>query len=76
MKIKKYCPYRENEKISEEVRDHCHLTGKHRGPAHSKCKVNFTQKQNNVMPFTLHNLSIYDCHLFFVKLRDRETLIR
>ena len=37
------------EKIIEpdKVRDRCHLTGKYRGPAHSKRNINVTQKQSN-----------------------------
>ena len=57
------------EKIIEcdEVRDHCHLTGKYRGPAHSNCNINVTQKQSNFIPFTFHIFSNYDCHMFFKK---------
>ena len=37
--------------ISDNVWDHCLLTGNYRGPAHSKCIVNVTQKQSNFIPF-------------------------
>ena len=57
---------------SDKVRDHCHLTGKYRGPAHSKCNINVTQKQSNFTPFIFHNFSNYDCHLFFKKLVDKK----
>ena len=51
--------------ISNKVRDHCHLKGKYRGPAHQKCNINVTQKQSKFIPFVFDNFSIYDCHLFF-----------
>ena len=58
---------------SDKVRDHCHLTGKYRGPAHSKCNINVTQKQINFIPFIYyHNLSNYDSHMFFKKLVDKK----
>ena len=57
---------------SDKVRDHCHLTGKYRGPAHSKCNINVTQKQSNFIPFLFHDFSNYDCHMFFKKLVDRK----
>ena len=50
---------------SDKVIDHCHLKGKHRGPAHNICKTNVTQKQSNFIPFVIHVFSNYDCHLFF-----------
>ena len=55
----------ENEIIVDKVRDHCHLTGKYRGPAHSTCNVNVTQKQSIFIPFVFHNFSNYHCHLVF-----------
>ena len=53
---------------SDIVRDHCHLTGKYRGPAHNACNDNVTQKQSTSRPFLFHNFSNYDCHMFFKRL--------
>ena len=57
---------------STKIRDHCHLTGKYRGPAHSKCNINVTQKQSNFIPFIFHNFSNYECHMFFKKMVDKK----
>ena len=57
---------------SDKVRDHCHLTGNYRGPAHSKCNINVTQDQSNFIPFLFHIFSNYDCHMFFKKLVDKK----
>ena len=48
----------------EKVRDHCHLTGRYRGPDHSKCNINVTPDKNSFIPFMFHNFSNYDCHMF------------
>ena len=66
------CRFCEKGIISDRVRDHCHLTGKYRGPAHSKCIIDVTQKQSNFIRFIFHNYSIYDCHMFFKKLFDEK----
>ena len=66
------CRFCESELLSDKVRDHCHLTGKYRGPAHSKCIINLTQKQSNFIPFIFQNFSKYDCHMFFKKLVDKK----
>ena len=58
--------------ITDNVRDHCHLTGKYRGPAHQKCNINVTQKQSSFIPFLFHNFIIYDCHLFLKRLVDKK----
>ena len=45
---------------SDKVRDHCHLTGKNRGPVHKKCSINVKQKQNLFFPIVFPIFSIYD----------------
>ena len=66
------CRFREKQIEFDKVRDHCHLTGRYRGPAHSKCIINVTQKQSNFIPFLFHNFSKYGCHMFFKKLVDKK----
>ena len=57
--------------ISDKVKDHCHLTVKYRGVDHSKDNIIVTQKQSIFMPFVFHIFSNFDCHLFFMKLVDK-----
>ena len=66
------CRFCEKEILSDKVRDHCHLTGKYRGPAHNTCNINVKQKDSNFIPFIFHNFSNYDCHMFFKKLVDKK----
>ena len=66
------CRFCEKEIQSDKVRDHCHLTGKYRGPAHSKCNNNLTRKQSNFIPFIFHNFSNYDCHMFFKNMVNKK----
>ena len=61
-----------DEILSDKLRDHCHLTGKYMGPAHSICKINVTQQQSNTNVFIFHNFSNYDCQMFFKKLVDKK----
>ena len=61
----------EKEKIVDEVRDHCHLTGKYRGPTHNQCNTNVTHKRNFFVPFAIQNISDFVCHLFFKRLVDK-----
>ena len=68
----KICRICEKEILSDKVRDHCHLTGKYRGPAHNTCNINVKQKDSKFIPFAFHNFSNYDCHMFFKRLVDLE----
>ena len=51
---------------NDRVRDHCHYTGRYRGPAHNSCNLKY-RKPESVSVF-FHNLSGYDSHLFIKKL--------
>ena len=53
-KNKNICRFCEKEILSYKVRDHCHLTGKYRGPAHNTCKINVQQKDSSFIPFAFH----------------------
>ena len=64
------CRFCYKEIISEKVRDHCHLTGNYRGPAHNVCNINVKQKNSKFIPFAFHNFSNYDCHMFLKRLVD------
>ena len=66
----KICRFCEREILSDKVRDHCHLTGKNRGPAHNSCNINVKQKDSNFIPFAFHIFSNYDCHINFKRLVD------
>ena len=64
------CRFCDKEIFADEVRDHCHLTAKYRGPAHNTCNINVTQQQTYIIPFVFHSFNNYDCHMFFEKLVD------
>ena len=66
------CRYCEKYIEINKVRDHCHLTGKYRGPAHNECNLQVKQKDSNFITIGLHNFSNYDCHMIFKTLVDRK----
>ena len=49
-----------------KVRDHCHVTRKHKGSAHRDRNINVKLNQN--FPVVFHNLKSYDAHLIMQKL--------
>ena len=52
--------------VDEKIRDHCHISGKHRGAAHWNCNINL--KISKKVPVIFHNLKGYDSHLIFKEL--------
>ena len=64
------CRFCEKEILSDKVRDHCHFTGKYRGPAHNTCNINVEQEDSNFLPFAFHNFGNSDCQVFFKRLVD------
>ena len=58
-------PFREDK---PKVRDHCHYTGRYRGPAHVGCNLQY--KIPSYIPIMFHNLLGYDAHLFIKELAN------
>lgn len=69
------CHICKKELKQDRVRDHCHLTGKYRGPAHTECNIQFRVPKH--IPIFFHNFSKYDSHLFITELAnfDGETKV-
>ena len=55
---------------NDRVRDHCHFTGRYRGPAHNSCNLKY-RKPKSISVF-FHNLSGYDSHLFIKKIASSD----
>ena len=53
--------------VSKKCRDHCHITGKYRGPAHSECNLQFNYKYYKI-PIFIHNSKGYDTHLIMQQI--------
>ena len=49
-----------------KVKDHCHICGKFRGAAHSKCNIGFRLRRD--IPIFFHNLRRYDSHLIMQEI--------
>ena len=49
-----------------EVKDHCHITGKHGSSAHRDCNIN--GKLSHKISVKFHNLKNYDSHLIMLEL--------
>ena len=60
------CRFCEESIECDKVRDHCHLTGNYRGPAHSICKINVTQNQRNLILF-IFTILVIMIVIFFSK---------
>ena len=45
----------------DKIRDHCHITGKHRDASHWSCNINLEMSKKN--PAIFHKLRGYEIHL-------------
>ena len=60
----KFC----DDKNKKKVKDHCHLSGKFRGAAHSGCNLRY--KVPKEILIVSHNSSTYDYHFVIKKLAE------
>ena len=51
---------------NDNVRDHCHFTGKYMGAAHNTCNLRYKIPKN--IPIIFHNGSTYDYHFIIKEL--------
>ena len=56
LKIKTFADF--VKKKSDKVRNHCHLTGKYRDPAHSKGNKNVIQDKRKITPYSIFIISV------------------
>ena len=55
----------------DKVRDDCHIVGIYRGAAHSECNLMYRiSKPGLKLPVVIHNLEVYDGHLFVKALKS------
>ena len=63
----------------DSVRDHCHITGKHRGAVHNACNLKLRlSPKTTTIPVVFHKLRGYDSHLLMQaisKIEGRVTCI-
>ena len=57
-----------------KVRDHCHWTGRYRGPAHNRCNLGLQYK--SFIPVFMHNLTGYDMHFLIQSLHTVDDVER
>ena len=63
--------FNEQKPSKQKVRDHCHITGKYRGAAHSDCNLKLAISAEKLeIPVIFHNLKGYDCHFIMQKIGD------
>ena len=61
--------FNEQKPSKQKVRDHCHITGKYRGAAHSDCNLKWAISAEKLkIPVIFHNLKGYDCHFIMQKI--------
>ena len=54
-----------------KVKDHCHLTGNFRGPAHQECNLNLRINAETIqIPCFFHNLKNFDGHLLIREVKS------
>lgn len=59
--------------IIDKVRDHDHLTGKYRGPAHFDCNLKWRINPEKIkIPVFFHNLRGYDAHLIMQEVHNTD----
>ena len=71
------CHFCEKRCDDDRVRDHCHLTGKYRGPAHNTCNIEEGKKNTRryKIPVVFHNLTNYDGHLIIREVGEHTSKI-
>ena len=63
------CQKEFNDEKNPKVRDHCHILGQYRGPAHKICNVKLAIKPwITPIPVVFHNLKGYDSHLIMQQI--------
>ena len=59
---------------NDEVRNHCHIAGKHHGAAQILSNTNKKQNFSSVIPLALHDMNFYDSYNFLKELINRKYL--